>query len=88
MAFSARIKARLETIYRSVVELAILNHEVIDKERFDWSQTAAPLFALHRDLERCGPCLVEMAICTSPVDSGRSCSAIDFGELEGERCLP
>lgn len=100
----ARIKARLETINRrSIVELAILNHEAIDKDRFDWKQTAAALLSLHRDQENvllvhnereakraassvASRALAEMAICTSPVDGGRSCSAIDFDELLADTC--
>ncbi|MDQ0562222.1 hypothetical protein QO004_004027 [Rhizobium mesoamericanum] len=68
-----RIRARWETIYCIVVELAILNHEVIDKDRFDWSQTAAALLALHRDLERWGRALQKLQSAPAPISILTNC---------------
>ncbi|NEH46624.1 hypothetical protein GR215_33020 [Rhizobium leguminosarum] len=47
-----RIRNKLQEIdRRSIVEMALLNHEAIDKDRSDWAHTAAALLALHRDRE-------------------------------------
>lgn len=47
-----RIRPRLETIdRRSLVVKALVNHEAIDRDRAEWSQTAAALLALHQDQE-------------------------------------
>lgn len=46
-----RLKTKLERIdRRSLVIRAVLNHEAIDRDRKEWSQTAAALRSLHTDL--------------------------------------
>lgn len=47
-----RIRPRLETIdRRSLLVKALVNHEAIDRDRAEWTQTAAALLALHQDQE-------------------------------------
>lgn len=81
----------------SVIEICIDNHNAIDRDRATWRHTAAAVLHLHpredvmraaveRESERsevglCCRVVVEMAVCTSPVTGGRTCSLDDFDFL-------
>lgn len=81
----------------SVIGTCIDNHNAIDRDRATWRHTAAAVLKLHpredvmnsavrRESERaeagqCSRVIAEMAVCTSPVSGGRTCSLDDLDFL-------
>lgn len=81
----------------SVIETCIDNHNAIDRDRATWRHTAAAVLQLHpredvmsaavkresarAEAGQCSRVIAEMAVCTSPVSGGRTCSLDDFDFL-------
>ncbi len=84
----------------SVIECSLLNFVAVQKDRRDWLRSAAAQLALHdsdqvletanqRDFQRdvaglACRIIAEIALCTSPYNSGAECSQIDLDFLIGQ----